>query len=388
MNNEVDKGLIIHEIKAIPTSFPIPGKNRVRLGIGNSIKNDAVIVKVTTADGLVGWGEAHHGRCPGAIAHLINTTIKSLIEGKDANDVIGIWQTIYNNQLASHGMGPAACLALSGLDLALWDIRGKFMKLPIFKLLGGSRKKIRAYAGGVALGYQPSDQLIAEAKPLIESGYRALKLRIGDNVPDDIERMESIREVFGNDVSILTDANTGYNLDDVKNIMPTLERLNIGWLEEPFPAHDHRNYLEAKKLGRVPLAAGENHYTRFEFNRLIEDKVVTKLQPDLSKAGGITEVLRIANLASSWKLPIHPHSSKTGLNMAASIHLLSAIDNGGYFEADVSKDNLFRDSLVTDSPYKIDDNGYVQALTAPGIGLDVDENFLKNHPVIEGSSYI
>ena len=124
MLNEINSGLIIHEIKAIPISFPIAKKNRVQLGIGNSIKNDAVIIKVTTKNGITGWGEAHHGRCPGAIAHLVNTTIKLLIEDKNANDIVDIWQRIYHNQLASHGMGTAACLALSGLDLALWDIRG------------------------------------------------------------------------------------------------------------------------------------------------------------------------------------------------------------------------------------------------------------------------
>ena len=109
------------------------------------------------------------------------------------------------------------------------------------------------------------------------------------------------------------------------------EANGVGWLEEPFPAHDYRSYAMAAGFARVPLAAGENHYTRFEFHRLIEDRTITILQPDLSKTGGITETLRIAALASAWKLPIHPHSSMTGLNMAAAIHLLAAIDNGGYF---------------------------------------------------------
>ncbi len=382
------KDLIIKEIKAIPISFPIEIENRVRLGIGNSIKNDAVIVKVITEGGLIGWGEAHHGRCPGAIAHLINTTIKMLVEGQNATDINAIWNIIYRNQLASHGMGTGACLALSGLDLALWDIKGKYLGLPLYKVLGGSRKSIPTYAGGVALGYQPTERLIEEARPLIEQGYKALKLRVGDNTTDDISRITGIRKEFGESITLLTDANTGYSLNDVRTIMPFLDELNVGWLEEPFPAHDYRSYYEAKKLGRTALAAGENHYTRFEFNRLIEEKNITILQPDLSKSGGMTEVIRVANLASSWMLPIHPHSSKTALNMAASIHLLSAIDNSGYFEADVSKNNLFRDHLTDEKPYNVDENGVVRAIEKPGIGLDVDEVFLKNHPVIEGSSYI
>jgi D-galactarolactone cycloisomerase len=169
--------------------------------------------------------------------------------------------------------------------------------------------------------------------------------------------------------------------------MPAMDELRIGWLEEPFPAHDYRSYREARTYGRTPLAAGENHYTRFEFNRVLEDGAITILQPDLSKTGGITEALRIAALASAWKLPIHPHSSMTGLNHAATIHFLAAIDNGGYFEGDVSRSNKFRDELVA-NPGAIDHDGNVWPLEAPGLGLEVDEEFLSAHPPIEGPGYI
>jgi D-galactarolactone cycloisomerase len=166
-----------------------------------------------------------------------------------------------------------------------------------------------------------------------------------------------------------------------------LEEHGVGWLEEPFPAHDHRSYAAAASLSSVPLAAGENHYTRFEFHRLIEDGVIGILQPDLSKTGGVTEALRIAALASAWKLPINPHTSMTGLNMAATIHFLAAIDNGHYFESDVSQGNLFRDELVS-KPYEISADGCVRPLEKPGIGLEVDEEFLVKHPVIEGPGYV
>ena len=120
---------------------------------------------------------------------------------------------------------------------------------------------------------------------------------------------------------------------------------------------------------------------------MIEDGAITILQPDLSKTGGITEALRIAAMASAWKLPIHPHTSMTGLNMAASIHFLAAIDNGGYFEGDVSKANLFRDELVS-TPYTVGKDGCVRPLERPGLGLEVDGKFLKRFPVIEGPSYV
>ena len=380
-------GLRITEVRAYPISFPVDPKDAVTLGIGRTVKRDAVIVKVSTEDGLTGWGEAHHGRCPGAVAHLVNTTLRLLVVGQDANDITGVWKKVYDKQLASHGMGAGACLALSGIDMALWDIRGKALKLPLYKLMGGRSKPVPAYAGGVSLGYQDPKTLVAEARPHVEAGYKAIKLRIGDTVARDVERIAAVRTAFGDDLVILTDANTGYDIADVRAVMPALDELNIGWLEEPFPAHDYLSYREAARYGRTPLAAGENHYTRFEFNRVIEDGAISILQPDLSKTGGITEALRIAALASCWKLPIHPHSSMTGLNMAASIHFLAAIENAGYFEADVSKNNLFRDELVS-TPYSLDKDGCVIPLEAPGIGVELDESFLAAHPVIEGPSYV
>lgn len=382
-----DSDLKIVQIQAYATSFPVPPEASLTLGVGRVVKRDTVIVKVTTAGGLIGWGEAHHSRSPGAIAHHINTTLAGLVKGRDAADVVGVWKAIYDKQLASHGMGAGTAMAMSGIDLALWDIRGKATGWPLYKLLGGTMKPIPAYAGGVSLGYQPPAALIDEATPLIERGYKALKLRLGDTTKRDIERVEAIRRAFGDGIDILTDANTGYTIDDARKVMPALDANAVGWLEEPFPAHDYAWFKQARAFGRTPLAAGENHFTRFEFNHLAADGVVTIWQPDLSKTGGITEAMRIAGMAAAHKIPIHPHTSMTGLNMAASIHLLAAIENGGYFEADVSKMNLFRDQL-TQVPYEIGKDGCVRPIDRPGIGLELDESFLAKHPVIEGPSYV
>lgn len=381
-----DIGKIV-DIKTFPTSFPVPPEAAVTLGIGRAVKRDAVVVKVISESGLVGYGESHHGRSPGAVGHLIDSTLKQLIVGMDAADVVGVWQRIYKMQLGSHGMGAATALAMSGIDMALWDIRGKATGWPLYRLLGGAARPIAAYAGGVSLGYQAPFDLVEEARVHVEAGYKAVKLRVGDSPERDLARIVAVREAFGDDLTILVDANTGYSVADVRTVMPALDEYNVGWLEEPFPAHDHRSYATAASYGAVPLAAGENHYTRFEFARVIEDGVIQILQPDLSKTGGITEGLRIAALASTWKLSINPHSSMTGLNMAASIHFLAAIDNAGYFEADVSKNNLFRDELVS-TPYVLGADGCVLPLEQPGIGVEVDEEFLLKHPVIEGPGYV
>lgn len=379
--------LKIKDITAYPVSFPVAPENSVSLGVGRMVKRDSVIVKVVTDDGIVGYGEAHHGRAHTTVANLINTTLRGLILGMNAADVVGVWKRIYDKQLASHGMGAGTCLAMSGIDMALWDIRGKATGWPLYRLLGGASKPVPAYAGGLSLGYQDPKELVAEATPHIEAGYKAVKLRVGDTPKRDLERIEAVREAFGDDLVILTDANIGYTVEDARQAIPGMEALGVRWLEEPFPPHDYRSYALAATFGSVPLAAGENHYTRYEFNRTIEDGTITVLQPDLSKTGGITEGLRIAAMASAYKLQINPHTSMTGLNMAASIHFLASIDNGGYFEGDISKNNFFRDELTT-KPYELGKDGNVMPLEAPGIGVEVDERFFAKYPAIEGPSYV
>jgi D-galactarolactone cycloisomerase len=377
----------IRSLQSVPISYRVPQGQNVRLGIGRAVKRDAVLVKVETDAGITGWGEAHHGRAPGAIAKLIDTTISELVTGMDALDVVGVWNRVYQMQLASHGMGAAATMALSGLDLALWDIRGKATGWPLYRLLGGASRPIKAYAGGISLGWQEPASLVEEAAGYVAQGYRALKLRVGDGPRNDIARATAVRKKLGDAIEILVDANTGYSLDDVRRVMPAYEELQIGWLEEPFPPHDYRSYQAAAGLGTVPLAAGENHFTRFEFTRLIEDAAVSFVQPDLSKTGGVTETMRIAAMASAWKLPLNPHTSATGINMATTINVLAAADNPGYFEGDVAKHNPFRDE-VGGVPYALDANGCVRPSEKPGLGLDVDEAFVRAHPLIDGPCYV
>jgi D-galactarolactone cycloisomerase len=378
----------IADLRAVPISFPVPADKSVRLGIGRSVKRDAVLVRVETDEGHVGWGEAHHGRCPGAVAKLIDTTMKELVVGFDAHDVSGVWARVYKMQLASHGMGAGAALALSGIDMALWDLKCQATGLPLHQLLGGSSKPIKAYAGGIALGWQEPALLAEEALRHIADGYRALKLRMGDTPVRDIARVRAVREAVGDEIDILTDANTAYTLDDVRRVMPAFEECAVGWLEEPFPPQDRRAYAAAAKMGRVPLAAGENHYTRYEFATLLEDGAVQFVQPDLSKTGGVTESMRIAAMASAQKLTVNPHTSATAINMATTIQFLCAVDNPGYFEGDVTSLNPFRDQLADKAPYALDDKGCVRPHEGVGVGLKIDEQFIREHPLIEGPCYV
>lgn len=378
----------IATVEAFPISIPLTAERQVTLGIGRQVKRDTVAVKVTTDDGLVGWGESHHGRAHLAIATLVNTTLREMIVGMDATNCVGIWAKIYKFQLGSHGMGAACSMAMSGVDTALWDIRGKAVGWPLYKLLGGTARTLTAYVGGIALGFQNPSSLVEEASRFVEQGFRAVKLRIGDTPARDIARVEAVRAAFP-DIEILTDANTGYSLADARKVLPALAAAKIGWLEEPFAAHDDRSYRDARLIApSVPFAAGENHYTRFEFQRLIEAGSISILQPDISKAGGITETMRIAAMASACKLPINCHSS-AALCMAATLHLMGAIDNPGpcYFEADCAPDNPLRDELATPS-YRISPQGTVVPNEGPGLGVEVNEEIIRRFPGTSGPAYV
>ena len=377
----------ITAITAIPLSFRLDQGKTVTMGIGSTTKRDTIIVRVETSEGITGYGEAHPGRSPGAVVSLIHNTLAPMLIGMKATDVIGVWKRVHRMQLSSHGVGSGASLGLSGIDMALWDIRGKAAKMPLYELLGGSKRRLPAYAGGISLGYQPKEPLAEEAQEYVARGYKAIKLRLGDSAKADIERVLHVRKVLGDDIDILTDANTAYTLADVRRVLPVLAEIKAGWLEEPFACNDFSSYREAAKItSLVPIAAGENHYGRFEFAQVREAGAVQIWQPDLSKCGGITEGLAIAAMASAYRIPMHTHSSATGINHAATIHFMAAIENSGYFEACVSHFNPLRDMFGT--TFEIGADGCVEPLDKPGIGLEIDEGLFAKYPLIDGPGYV
>src|ERR1700761_200271 len=377
------KDLVIASVEALPCSVPL--RQAVTQGLGSVTKRDTVVVKVTTADGLTGYGEAYNGRAPLAIAATVNTTLRDLLSGLDAGSPTAAWDVFERRVLANHGTCAACVCAMSGVDLALWDLAGKALGVPLYRLLGGSSREVPAYAGGFALGYASPSAVIDEALSQVAAGYGAVKLRLGDAINRDTERARALRAALGSDVRLLPDANCRYSVSDVRTMLPVLAEVGVGWLEEPFPPYQDRAWREAGQIARdvLPLAAGENCYTRYEFQRLVDAGAVTVLQPDLSRCGGITEALRIAALASTAGLQVCTHGCHSGLNMAASVHFLASIDSAYYFEGDGSTDNPLRTRACSAS-YELAPNGTVTPLTEPGLGVAVDEEFLRAHPVADG----
>ncbi len=374
----------IARVAAVACSVPL--RQAVTQGLGQAVKRDAVLVKVTTAGGLTGYGESYNGRAPLAVAQTVNTTLRDLFTGMDASQTTEVWDRFESRLLANHGTCAACVCAMSGIDMALWDIRGKALGVPLYRLLGGSADPMPAYAGGFALGYAEPSAVAEEALASVARGYRAVKLRLGDTVRTDIERTVAMRAAVGDDIALLADANCRYSVEDVRAVLPALTQARVGWLEEPFPPYQDRSWRAAAQIATLPLAGGENCYTRYDFQRLVDAGCVSVVQPDLSRCGGITDALRIAALASAAGLPVCTHGCHTGLNMAASVHFLASIDNAWYFEGDGSTDNLFRTRACSAS-YELAADGTVTPLEGPGIGVEVDEEFIEGHPLTEGPAW-
>jgi L-alanine-DL-glutamate epimerase-like enolase superfamily enzyme len=372
---------------AIPLSYRLPEGKTVQAGRRRHDQARHHHRQGRDRCGLTGYGEAHPGRSPGAVVSLINNTLHPMIAGMDACDVVGVFAASTGCSCPATAWAPARrwrCRA------STWRCGTSAARPPTCRSTrcwAAAASAIPAYAGGISMGFQEPASLLDEAREYVERGYKAVKLRLGDNPRDDIARVQAVRAGLGDEIEILTDANTNYTLADARRVIPALAEARVAWLEEPFGCNDHGAYRMGAAISPlVPLAAGENHYTRFEFARLIEERAVQILQPDLSKTGGITEGMRIAAIASAWGLPMHPHSSATGLNHAVSIHYLAALDNGGYFEACVSKFNPLRDMFgVT---FEIGPDGCVEPLDKPGIGLDIDEALFAQYPAIDGPGYV
>ena len=217
-------------------------------------------------------------------------------------------------------------------------------------------------------------------------GYSAIKMRVGDTVRKDAERVGHIRKTFGDGLDIAVDAATRYGQLDLPEVIRYCEANRVYWLEEPFTPDNHIAYAEFRRRTAIPIAAGENHYTRQAFRDLFEARAIVICQADPTKAGGLTELKKIADMAAAWHLQMAPHTSHSVLSAAVNAHLLSVIPNALIYEADVAKVNPFRTDLATE-PFGVVD-GHIEPREAPGFGIQLNETVLRAYPAIPGPCYI
>ncbi|HQR33904.1 MAG TPA: mandelate racemase/muconate lactonizing enzyme family protein [Blastocatellia bacterium] len=346
-----------------------------------------VFVRVETADGYVGWGEGTNYPGVRPIATAV-TTLSSVIIGQSAWNIEALWQRMYRF-MYYNGMGGIVLAAISGIDMALYDIVGKKLGVPVYKLLGGQvHEKLRTYANGWTEDLPHTPEAYAtKTKELVSRGYTGCKLDPFFNTPMNREVtqadlrlaaaiIKAIREAGGPDYDIAIDVHGRWNTKSTLEIIRALEPHRLFFYEEAVPPENVAAMAEVQRNTQTPLATGERIFGRQGFRELLEKQAVRVIQPDLARTGGITETKKIASMADTYYVPVAPHNPNGPLCTLASMHVCFSIPNFlilEYFEKD---EPIFQDLIP--GGLKRDVQG-VYPTTAPGLGASVTEDFLKKY---------
>jgi D-galactarolactone cycloisomerase len=348
----------------------------------------SVLCVVSTDSGLTGVGEAFYYNGPtNVVTAVIHGVFAPLLAGQDPLDTSVLWDRCYNATRDQGQKGVTVC-ALSAIDIALWDIKGKALGLPVHKLLGGAyRTKVRAYATGL---YEPQgsanvvEALVEEALGYKSQGFRGVKLKVGYGHETDVSYVAAVRNAIGPEMTLMLDANHAYNAREALRLVHAIAPYDIYWLEEPVPPEDLDGYAELRSRSEIPIAGGECEFTRYGFRDLISRRAVDILQPDLCAAGGFTEAAHILSLASAANLPVLPHVWGTNVGLAAALQFAAAVPHTPerrypaefWFELDRSP-HPFRDH-VTHESFELSD-GCLCVPLRPGLGVTLDEEFLARN---------
>src|SRR3984893_5972600 len=287
-------------------------------------RRGACLVEIVGEDGSSGWGEAFG---PARLTAPIVDYYKPLLIGADALATEAIWQSLYN-RLRDHGQKGLAIEALSAVDIALWDLKGRHLGLPVHRLIGGPlRSRVQAYATGFYRNRSgdPLTYLIEEARERVAQGFGAIKLKLGFDFDEDIRLCHEVRHAIGDGVMIMIAANHAYDATAAIRLGRRIEALDIAWFEEPVPPEDHAGYREVKRALSIPIAGGEAEFTRWGFRALLSERLVDIAQPDVCAAGGISECKKIADMANAFGVRVNPHVWGTGVALAASLQLIATL---------------------------------------------------------------
>ena len=345
-------------------------------------QRSTTLVKVTTDDGLVGWGE-------GAAASLIDGLLAPLLIGQDPMDRAGLWERMFHALYNGNNAVGLAGSALSALDIALWDLAGKATGLPVCALLGGKvRDKVAVYATGLYYteGEFP-DRLLDEARGYVAAGFKGMKTKVGGlAIAEDVARVRALRDAIGPDIHLMVDANEAYNATTAIRIGQQLADLDLVWFEEPVNAQDLDAYLEVKAALPMAIAGGENLRTRYEFKPYLTRRAYDIVQPDIMHCGGITEMQRICAMANACGIQVNPHVWGSPVMIAATLHLAATLppcpparNAQPYMQEPVMEfdrtPSAIRQELCA-VPFDQEDS-FVRVPTGPGLGIEVDEGVVE-----------
>jgi D-galactarolactone cycloisomerase len=346
----------------------------------------AMVVEIETDEGLIGWGECYG---PARITAAVVQSVAPWLIGHDPLRTEFLWQMIYA-RLRDHGQKGAVIQGLSGIDIALWDIKGKHFGVPVHRLLGGPlRSEVQAYATGLyrRKSGDPLRYLAEEAAGYVADGFKAVKLKVGFGVEEDVAVTRAVREAIGPDIALMVDANHAYDAVAAIRLGRMIEADNIGWFEEPVPPEDVAGYRAVKAAISIPIAGGECEFTRFGFRDILALRAIDIIQPDTCAAGRLSECKKIADMAEAFGVRYNPHVWGTGIAIAASLQLLAVLPShtppslapvAPMLEFDRTEHPIRQSLLVQPIEHT---KGVVRVPDAPGLGIEVDRETLARFAV-------
>ena len=319
------------------------------------------MVQLRSDCGVAGTGYTYTIGCGGAaIRALIERDLASVLRGADAARIEEIWERLWR-RLHYIGRGGLVAFAMSAVDIALWDLKGKREKTPLWKLLGGCSGQARAYAGGIDLQLGP-DELVEQTRGNLQKGFRAIKIKVGrDKLSEDLARLRAVRDCIGPDLPLMVDANMRYTVEQAIRAARAFRDYDVYWFEEPTIPDDYKGMARIATEGGLPIAAGENLHTIYEFRHTIEDAKIAFPEPDVSNIGGITNWMRVAKLAYAHNLSVTSHGVHE-----LHLHLLAAIPNASLLEV-----HSFGLERFIKNPPALKD-GIMKAPDTPGHGVQFD----------------
>lgn len=331
------------------------------------------VVRITTDQGLEGIGITYHEVGGEATRSLILNNMAHKLIGRDPLEIEAIWQEFFHYLRGVGRKGLMYC-ALSAIDIALWDLKGKIVDLPLYRLLGGNTTKVPVYSSGGWTSYS-DDQLVDEMKSMVARGFDKIKFKVGveggNNPRRDAERIRKVRDAVGPEVKLLLDANNCWDAATAVKAANTMREFDIYLFEEPVFADDIPGLARFKRGTDIPLGTGEHEYTKFGVRDLVAAEAVDILQVDGARVGGITEMIKASAIAQAWNIKFAPHAMEL-----IHLHLVAALPNSLFLERLLMFEDI-TNNLFKNAPKPID--GFMHIPDLPGLGLELDMDFVREH---------
>jgi L-alanine-DL-glutamate epimerase-like enolase superfamily enzyme len=386
--------MLIRGVRARWLRCPIPVEQQHTSDFGRITSFDTAIVSIETDDGLVGWGEGKaavgsSGGCRALVAAVEDEFAPALV-GQDPRRITALWEAMYNGPRAGYarergrtfpilGRRGLAVSAISGIDMALWDLLGKHHGAAVVDLWGGPvRDRMPAYASG---GWADAGAIGDQLQGYVDQGFAAVKMRVGvmdGDVATSVERVRAGRDALGPDIDIMVDAHGTYSPSEAIRFAAAVDDVGLRWFEEPVNADDRAGARRVRQAVAVPIATGESEYTRFDFRDLIELGAVDVVQPDLAICGGPTEGRRIAALAETHQLELAPHCWGSALSFNAGVSLAFTSSAARTIEYSLGGNPLMRELPEEDLTVY---DGQVPVPSRPGFGVTPRQDFLDEYEV-------